>query len=120
MNIKYPNEDRHAFEKRRDSMLLQRNKRFDDIANNLAYHNELITTRDLLIEFADKLTQQTVVLAFGGNRTMLELFNFDEYQDILANEILQKENVDDFVFDLYLLHDKIMKMLEYRWLFYFV
>jgi hypothetical protein len=73
-----------------------REREFDENLNNIAYCLELKKTEELFDDFAKKLREQITVLAFGGNRVLLEVIDEDDAQ-CYADHKTFEEGTDNWV-----------------------
>ena len=67
-----------------------REKQFDKNFNKIAYYMELKKTQGLFEEFAEKLYEQILVLAFGGHRILLETIDKDDAINYAYNKIFEQ------------------------------
>lgn len=70
----------------------ERNKKLDYNLNDISYFIELEKTQQLISGFLDKLLEQLVILAAGGNRMILEILTEEELNDFLFEEIIHGSN----------------------------
>jgi hypothetical protein len=70
----------------------ERSKKLDYNLNNISYFIELEKTQQLISEFLDKLLEQMVIMAAGGNRLILEILAKEELNDFLFEEINHGSN----------------------------
>jgi len=67
-----------------------REKQFDKNFNKIIYYSELKKTEELFDEFAEKLHEQILVLAFGGHKILLETIDKDDAKVYAYGKIFEK------------------------------
>lgn len=82
-----------------------RETQFDESINKIMYYQELEKTEHMFKQFAENLREQIKILAFGGNRRLLDIINKDDSDQYMFGKVYDKDEnwVLTYLWDKYMI-----------------